>query len=125
MGSLPVLLSVALVALIVFIIFRKKASDESVGPQTDSDSDMILDRGQQRLHMAMKKYLLEEMQSEDEWRAFDFLRGLLEGSKLERAELVDALAAEFDITEREASQRLTRVEKAVQEVRKKAKAARD
>ena len=125
MGSLPLLLSVALVALIVFVVFRKKSSKGAADSQTDSSSDMILDRGQQRLHVAMRQYLLEEMKSEDEWRAFDFLQGLLEGSKMERPELEEKLVAEFDIDAREAGKRLSRVLKAVQEVRMRAKSARD
>ena len=119
------LLSVALVALIVFVVFRKKSSKGAADSQTDSSSDMILDRGQQRLHVAMRQYLLEEMKSEDEWRAFDFLQGLLEGSKMERPELEEKLVAEFDIDAREAGKRLSRVLKAVQEVRMRAKSARD
>ena len=123
MEFLPGLLALALIALIVFVVFRKKASQGSPASQTDRDSDMTLDRGQQRLHAAMKQYLQEEMRSEEEWRAFDFLQGLQDGSRLGRSELAEKLAVEFNITEHEAGKRLTRVMRATQEVRKRARSA--
>lgn len=117
--SVLFLIPVALVAIVVLFFLLKKKTGLPLESHTSRDSDMILDRGQQRLHVAMREYLVDEMKSEDEWRTFDFIQGIHEGSKLGRAELEKRLAAEFKIDKREAGKRLTNVLKAVQTVKQK------
>ena len=123
MEFLPGLLALAFIVLVVFIVYRKKASRGAANSQTRRESSQSLDRGQRRLHVAMKRYLLDEMRSEEEWRAFDFLQGLEDASKLGRSGLEEKLAIEFNITAHEAGKRLNRIMRATHEVRKRASSA--
>lgn len=123
MEFLPGLLALLLIALVVFVAFRKKASKGSADSQTRPESNTSLDRGQRRLNVAMKRYLVEEMRSEEEWRAFDYLQGIQDASKLGRSDLEEKLAIEFNITAHEAGKRLNRIMRATREVRKRARSA--
>jgi len=121
MESLPLLLSAALMAVIIYVVVRNRSVREAVGLQPNGNSGEPLDPAPQRLHAAMKQYLLVDMKSKDEWLAYSFLQTKLESSRLGRAELVQKLVAEFGIDEREAGKRLTRVLRAVKEVKARAR----
>ncbi len=112
------LMSVAAVAALAFLVFRKKGEDSSSDSGGSYSSDMIVDASQKRLHMAMKRYLVDETNAMGDWHAFELLQGLKEGSKMPRPELIRRLAAGLKIDEAEADARLNRVLAAVQKVKK-------
>ncbi len=119
MTKLILLLSLAAVAVLVaFRVLRKKGDDSPAGSGGSYSSDMIVDAGQKRLHVAMKRYLLDEIGAVDDWHAFELLQGLREGAKIPRPELVKMLATGLKIDMAEADARLNRVLAAVQKVKK-------
>lgn len=121
---LPWLFSAVFITVLLVLLSRVKSSGPKKGSQEDWSSDLILDRGQKKLYEEMQAYFCDEQGSEEDWRAFKFLRSSPKGTLSTGPEVTALLAKEFKIDMEEAGRRLTRILKAVRTVKKRAAAAR-
>ena len=118
---LPALLVLIPVALLVYLLTRKKADAGSGSPATGHGDDMIINEDRKRLYRAMKRYFLEEKIAEDDWRAFEYLDGLARESLKDRALLTKKMASWLKVSPEEAAETLERVLEAIQTVKQRSK----
>ena len=121
---LPWFFAAVIITVLLVLLSQLKRSGPKKEPTEDWSSDLILDRGQKRLYEEMQEYLCDELGSEDDWRAFKFLRSAPKGTLSAGPEVTALLAKEFQIDRGEAARRLTRILEAVRTVKKRAAAAR-